>query len=152
MATDCFLHSAVRAGLAIGWLLDRNISQLAIFVKSYVRSHWARRMRNTCRSPTAEGVFRHVAQQQGLPRDDFARFGWILAMDRRNLRELDALKPANYRGNLGLLLDFAPHLGVREVPDPYYGGAQQFEDVLDLVEPACASLLARVRIALDTPQ
>src|SRR5665213_1009221 len=52
-----------------------------------------------------------------VTRADFTRFGWILAMDRRNLRELAKLKPADYRGNLGLLLDFAPYLGVREVPD-----------------------------------
>jgi len=83
-----------------------------------------------------------------VTRADFTRFGWILAMDRRNLRELAMLKPDDYRGNLGLLLDFAPHLGVREVPDPYYGDANGFEGVLDLVEPACAALLAHIRAAL----
>ncbi|MEO6928504.1 MAG: low molecular weight protein-tyrosine-phosphatase [Casimicrobiaceae bacterium] len=78
---------------------------------------------------------------------DFERFGWILAMDRRNLRDLARLKPDGYRGNIGLLLDFAAHLGVREVPDPYYGAAEGFEGVLDLIEPACESLLMRVRAA-----
>ena len=45
---------------------------------------------------------------------------WIL----RNLRDLKALRPPDYPGYLGLLLDFAPELGLREVPDPYFGGAE----------------------------
>jgi protein-tyrosine phosphatase len=80
--------------------------------------------------------------------DDFTQFGWILAMDRHNLRALTALKPAGYRGNLGLLLDFAPHVGMREVPDPYYAGEREFEAVLDLIEAACRNLLAQIRAAL----
>ncbi len=80
--------------------------------------------------------------------EDFAQFGWILAMDRHNLRALTALKPPDYRGNLGLLLDFAPHMGMREVPDPYYGGEKEFEAVLDLTEAACRNLLAQIRATL----
>ena len=53
--------------------------------------------------------------------EDFARFGWILCMDESNLRALAEMKPPEFAGHLGLLLDFAPELGVREVPDPYYG-------------------------------
>jgi protein-tyrosine phosphatase len=148
-------------------------------------------MGNICRSPTAEGVFRRVAQREGMlprltidsagignwhagdrpdtratahaqrrgydltplrarqvSRDDFARYGWILAMDRQNLRDLEALKPADYPGNLALLLDFAPHIAVREVPDPYFGGPQGFEEVLDLIESACTLLLTRIRAEL----
>jgi len=76
---------------------------------------------------------------------DFARFGWILAMDRVNLRELEAMRPDTFSGHLGLFLDLEPALGVREVPDPYYGGADGFERVLDLVETASAVLIARLR-------
>ena len=61
------------------------------------------------------------------------------------LRDLEALKPSDYPGNLALLLDFAPHIAVREVPDPYFGGPQGFEDVLDLVEEASRGLLAKLR-------
>lgn len=83
-----------------------------------------------------------------VTRADFTRYGWILAMDRQNLRDLEALKPADYRGSLCLLLDFAPHIAVREVPDPYFGGPQGFEEVLDLVESACHLLLTRIRAEL----
>lgn len=76
--------------------------------------------------------------------DDFQRFRWILAMDRNNLRELAAMRPADHDGHLGLFLALAPKLGVAEVPDPFYGGADGFERVLDLIEAASDSLLERI--------
>jgi protein-tyrosine phosphatase len=76
---------------------------------------------------------------------DFTRFGWILAMDLSNLRALEAMRPDGYDGHLGLLLDLVPSAGVREVPDPYYGGLDTFERVLDLVEQASAELITRIR-------
>jgi len=80
-----------------------------------------------------------------VTRADFARFDYILGMDLRNLRDLKALRPDDYKGHLALFLDFAPHLGVREVPDPYYGGPDGFEAVLELVERASEGLLAHIR-------
>lgn len=79
-----------------------------------------------------------------VSRADFERFDWIFAMDRMNLRELEAMRPSRYGGHLGLFLDVAPHLGKREVPDPYDGGAAGFEHVLDLVEAASESLVSRL--------
>ena len=79
-----------------------------------------------------------------VSREDFRRFGWILAMDEENLRDLEGLRPADFAGHLGLMLDFAPALGLREVPDPYYGGVDGFERVLDLLEEASECLLAEV--------
>ena len=80
--------------------------------------------------------------------DDFSRFGWILAMDRSNLRALEEMRPQAYAGHLGLLLDLVPGATLREVPDPYYGGPEGFEHVLDLVEQANEALIARVRSKL----
>lgn len=79
---------------------------------------------------------------------DFSRFGWILAMDEANLRALDRIRPPDYGGHLGLLLDFAPELGVREVPDPYYGAPGGFDRVLDLIETSTRALLARLQTTL----
>jgi protein-tyrosine phosphatase len=76
--------------------------------------------------------------------EDFARFDWVLAMDLRNLRDLEALRPPDFAGHLGLFLDVAPDLGMREVPDPYFGGADGFENVLELTERASEALLARI--------
>jgi protein-tyrosine phosphatase len=100
----------------------------------------------------------HAARQRGydLSRqkarlvdiDDFARFEWIVAMDRQNLRFLKLLQPPDHSGHLGLFLDFVPQLGLRDVPDPYYGTPADFERVLDLVEHGAALLLAAIQGAL----
>ncbi|WP_331346902.1 low molecular weight protein-tyrosine-phosphatase [Cellvibrio sp. UBA7661] len=79
---------------------------------------------------------------------DFDEFDYILAMDEANLRDLQALKPAHYSGHLGLFLDFGSSKQYREVPDPYYGGNDGFELVLDLVEEAAHGLLMHIRSKL----
>ena len=75
---------------------------------------------------------------------DFATFDFVLAMDETNLELLLELSPADYHDRIKLLMDFAPQLGRREVPDPYYGGAIGFELVLDLVEEASLGLLQEI--------
>jgi len=144
-------------------------------------------MGNICRSPTAEGVFRHLvreaeladaihidsagtldyhagsppdqrAQAHALKRgydlsaqrarqvrpEDFENFDLILAMDWQNLQELEARCPPQHRHKLMRLMEFAPQHG-DVVPDPYYGGRDGFEKVLDQVEQACRALLVHVR-------
>ena len=59
-------------------------------------------------------------------------------MDELNRVTLLEMCPPEYRDRVRLLLEFAPHLGRNDVPDPYYGGANGFEHVLDLVEEAAA--------------
>ena len=83
---------------------------------------------------------RRLRARQVSP-DDFARFDWILAMDRSVLRELDAMRPEGHEGHVGLFLDIAPGLRERDVPDPYFGGDEGFEHVLDLIEEASEALL-----------
>jgi len=145
-------------------------------------------MGNICRSPTAEAVFRHYVEQEGLAHSihidsagthdyhigdapdgrtqraalqrgydmsglrgrqvevgDFARFDYVLAMDEANLSILQRLRPRDAESHLGLFLEFAEKHDEREVPDPYYGGAQGFEHVLDLVEDAATGLLRHIR-------
>jgi len=75
---------------------------------------------------------------------DFARFDWVLAMDRHNLACLDTLRPPAYRGHVGLFLDFVPNADVREVPDPFHGTWESFERVLDLAEKGCDALLKAI--------
>ena len=73
---------------------------------------------------------------------DFERFDLVLAMDDDNLAHAERLCPTSQRHRLKLLMDYAPHAGNPHVPDPYYGGARGFEEVLDLVEAACEGLIA----------
>ena len=76
---------------------------------------------------------------------DFEYFDLILAMDRENLRALQRFAPQQARERLRLFLEFAPEAGVSEVPDPYYGGPNGFEDVLDLIEAASRGLIEHLR-------
>ena len=144
-------------------------------------------MGNICRSPSAEGVFRHHWHQAklrlpvqhdscgthdyhiGEPPDrraiqharkrgvdisdlrarqiaprDFQHFDWILAADRGNLAILTRLCPAEYRHKLHLMLDMSEAHAGQEVPDPYYGGAEGFEQVLDLLEAMAEGLIRRI--------
>ena len=80
---------------------------------------------------------------------DFTRFGWILAMDEANLKALTEMKPAEFEGRLALLLDYAPQLAEREIPDPYFGSPEGFERVLDLMEAAMTGLVAEVQAAIS---
>jgi protein-tyrosine phosphatase len=76
---------------------------------------------------------------------DFERFDLILAMDRLNYETLRERSPPAFRSRIRLLLEFADDASREDVPDPYYGGPQGFEEVLDLLEDAAAGLLAEVR-------
>jgi protein-tyrosine phosphatase len=140
---------------------------------------------NICRSPMAEGVFRRVAEEEGLidrfeidsaglgdwhigqapdhraqkaarsrgvdisdqsarqvVDEDFERFDLLLVMDRSNYAELKALAPAKAHAKIRPFLDFAPHVGTSDVPDPFFGGAEGFDRALDLIEAASRGLLA----------
>ncbi|MFC4161425.1 low molecular weight protein-tyrosine-phosphatase [Chitinimonas lacunae] len=141
---------------------------------------------NICRSPTAEGVLRTLAERRGItltidscgtdgyhtgePPDrrsqrhalrrgydlaalrarqvtpaDFSRFDLLLAMDRSNLARLHSCCPAAERHKLKLFLDYSRIVPGGDVPDPYYGGDDGFERVLDLIEDAAAHLLDTLR-------
>lgn len=77
--------------------------------------------------------------------EDFKEFDYVLAMDLENLVNLERICPKGMEYKLRLFLDFAPGLGLSEVPDPYYGGTAGFERVLDLVEEASRELINYLR-------
>jgi len=150
-------------------------------------------MGNICRSPTAEGVLRHLVREAGLedqiridsagthgyhvgaPPDDrschhaslrgydlsqlrarkvhakdFEQFDLLLAMDWENLELLQDQCPPQHKHKLKRLMEFAPPGLSEEVADPYYGGKQGFETVLDHVEAACQGLLQHIRSRLQS--
>jgi protein-tyrosine phosphatase len=72
---------------------------------------------------------------------DFDRFDLIVAMDAHNRDHLVAHAPSGHRARVRLMMEFAPSAHAYEVPDPYYGGENGFEEVLDLLEEASRGLL-----------
>lgn len=72
---------------------------------------------------------------------DFRDFDYVLAMDLHNLQALQRFSQARQAKNLQLFMAYASRWREREVPDPYYGGSQGFERVLDMVEDASEGLL-----------
>ena len=75
--------------------------------------------------------------------EDAAKFDYLIVMDADNEREVLARFPGS-EAKVRRLLEFAPDTGLREVPDPYYGGAHGFEQVLGLLEAGCRGLLAHL--------
>jgi protein-tyrosine phosphatase len=81
----------------------------------------------------------HIARR--LSSTDLSTSNYLIAMDRENLEGVR--RSGTTQAEIGLLLDYAPHLGIQEVPDPYY--TNRFEEVFRLVEAGCAGLLAHIR-------
>lgn len=98
----------------------------------------------TCAAAAQRGYRLHELRARQVQAEDFARFDLILAMDHDNLRELQRLRPDSAGAELDLLLRRGG-LAEHEVPDPYYGGSDGFERVLDLVESACERLIEQIR-------
>ncbi len=92
----------------------------------------------------ARGYDLSALRGRQLAAADFARFDLLLAMDDANLAELQRRCPPEHRHKLRLLMEFARHDDAREVADPYFGGAQGFQRVLDQCEDACAGLLVHL--------
>jgi protein-tyrosine phosphatase len=148
---------------------------------------------NICRSPTGEGVLRHLAAERGLAdrvtvrsagthdyhvgespdpralehasgrgydlsaqramqvtRRHFDEFDYILAMDRGHLRQLRAMAPKDSKARLGMFLEASERWKGEDVPDPYYGGVEDFEQVLDMVEEAAGRWLDIIEAELAT--
>jgi protein-tyrosine phosphatase len=80
-----------------------------------------------------------------VARTDFERFDLVLACDRGHHGLLRRLADKAQHGRIAMFLDYAPELGLEEIPDPYYGDPRDFERVLDIVERASQGLLAALR-------
>jgi protein-tyrosine phosphatase len=76
---------------------------------------------------------------------DFERFDLLLAMDHGHRRLLERQAPPGTRAKIALFLDFARHLDARDVPDPYYGDASDYDYALDLIEAGTDGLLKALR-------
>ncbi len=80
---------------------------------------------------------------------DFQNFDWILCADRANLRDVRAMAPRKCRAQVALLLEWAAGTGEVEIPDPYTGGNDHFEQVWRLLDHAADGAVARLLTARD---
>lgn len=99
----------------------------------------------TQRAAAARGYDLSAQRARRVERKDFADFDYLLAMDETNLQILKRLCPPQHAHKLKLFMEFGSDPAVHEVPDPYYGGAEDFERVLDLVEQASRGLLQNLQ-------
>lgn len=90
---------------------------------------------------------------QHFKKEHFEQYDYILVMDRSNYDHVMRMCPNGFQDKVHYFLDFAPQLKVKEVPDPYHGGPEGFENVLDLIEAASAGLMSEIRDRfVDPPQ
>jgi len=99
----------------------------------------------TQRAALRRGIDLGALRARQIAAEDFDRFDLILAMDCGNLRDLESIRPERGRAKVRLFLEYAPQTGRLEVPDPYYGDARGFEEVLDLCDAASRGLLAELQ-------
>ncbi len=98
----------------------------------------------TCQAALVRGYDLSAQRAQQVKAAHFAEYDLILAMDESNLGHLRALRPHTATGELDLFLR-RYGAALDEVPDPYYGGAEGFEQVLDLIEAACRELVVEIK-------
>ena len=96
------------------------------------------------------GIVLSALRARQLTDEDFARCDLLLAMDHDNLAAIEARRPDRSEVPARLLLDYAGYRD-RAVPDPYFGGDQGFEEVLDLIEAAARGLVAELETHLESP-
>ena len=80
--------------------------------------------------------------------DDLSRFDLVVTMDSDNLRNVRSLAQEacnNATATIRPMLSYARSTDLTDVPDPYYGGEQGFEQVLDLLEDACSGLIEEIK-------
>lgn len=99
----------------------------------------------TIAAASRRGIDLSQLRARTVSAEDFTNYDLILVMDDDNLRELRRRAPASHHDRIRLMMEFAPQATSRHVPDPYYGGPQGFEEVLDLLEEAAQGLVAHLR-------
>ena len=132
-AAGVFLHLAREASVG-----DRFVVDSAGTGSWHVGEPADERMRAAA---SARGITLPSMARQVTP-GDFTRFDHIFAMDVSNLANLRRLAPAEHREKVQLFRDFDPDAPGTDVPDPYYGGPDGFDDVLDIVTRTGQALLA----------
>jgi protein-tyrosine phosphatase len=100
------------------------------------------------RAALRRGVDLGALRARRIAAADFSEFDLVLAMDPLNVAVMHEVCPPEFHARIRLLMEFAPAIDREDVPDPYYGGSNGFEYVLDLAEEASAGLINYLRTEL----
>ena len=135
-------EAVFRSKVAAAGLSD----QIHIDSAGTIGYHSGQRADNRMRAAGARRGYSLDSISRQVRRDDFEKFDHIIAMDFDNLGHLERMSN-NGTGlaKVSLMCDYARHHDDKEVPDPYYGGNQGFEHVMNLLEDACEGLLEELK-------
>lgn len=101
------------------------------------------------REHAAKRGFKLLSRSRPFEKTDFEEFDLILCMDQSNLENVKAMDAKKiYSEKIKLITDYLSFIEAEVVPDPYYGGDQGFEFVMDILEESCTNLLKEVRKSL----
>lgn len=101
------------------------------------------------RAALRRGIDLSALRARRIEAADFSAFDLVLAMDPLNIAVMEEVCPPEFRSRIRLLMEFAPSIDRDDVPDPYYGGNNGFEYVLDLAEEASTGLIAYLKSTLE---
>lgn len=134
MAEAVFRHQVAAAGLADQFVID------SAGTSAYHMGEAPHR--NTLAVLAQRGIDPGAQQSRQITVRDFDEFDYVVVMDDENMANVMRLRGQS-KADISLLLDYAPELGLREVPDPYYVGG--YPQVYHLVEAGCHGLLEAIR-------
>lgn len=95
------------------------------------------------RTANEHGITLHSKARQ-FESSDLDYFDLILSMDNENLNNVRRMANGNQTEKIARMRDFDPDPGNGEVPDPYYGGSEGFENVFQIVKRSCQQLLGEL--------
>ena len=138
MAEGMFDHLVKEAGLS-----DRSEIDSAGTSGYHVGELADKRMRTTA---AANGI-RLTSRSRQFRRQDLSDFDYVIAMDRSNMSNIRSLmhEGANYRADVRIMREFDPQPDSQDVPDPYYGGVDGFQEVYDILHRSNEAFLADIR-------
>lgn len=101
--------------------------------------------RRTLEAGEARGYDFSGQRSRRIEVEDFSTFDHVIVMDELNYRDLLAICPQQHQHKLTLMLDYAKDIDLTDVPDPYYGGPDGFEQVIELIEAASDGLIEKLK-------
>lgn len=140
-------RSSTAEGVMLKLLQERGLEkEIQIDSAGILAYHQGELPDSRMRAHAAKRGYNLVHRSRPVVTDDFEKFDLILGMDDRNIDDLREKAPStDALKKIGRMTDYCQRMTADHVPDPYYGGAEGFEYVLDILEDACEGLMKQLR-------